>query len=233
MIGALWTGISGLAGQQTALDNESNNIANVNTIGYKSSRISFADQMYQNKIGKGTTILDAEKIYTQGNLKVTGVSFDMALSGDGFFAVSNTRGAGMAETYYTRAGNFRMGDNGTLQDSAGNAVQGWAMTSLNDADIVSTDQNIKKFTTDFVKMGASQIIRNTNTVESITAKMTDYTESAVADSIDIFSGAGWKSKSSKVSDVEGLISNYTSALINYKNEPDGTSVTPSVSTQRP
>ena len=228
MIGALWTGISGLAGQQTALDNESNNIANVNTIGYKSSRISFADQMYQNKIGKGTTILDAEKIYTQGNLKVTGVSFDMALSGDGFFAVSNTRGAGMAETYYTRAGNFRMGDNGTLQDSAGNAVQGWAMTSLNDADIVSTDQNIKKFTTDFVKMGASQIIRNTNTVESITAKMTDYTESAVADSIDIFSGAGYKTKSSKVSDVEGLISNYTSALINYKNEPDGTSVTPSV-----
>ncbi len=228
MIGALWTGISGLAGQQTALDNESNNIANVNTIGYKSSRISFADQMYQNKIGKGTTILDAEKLYTQGNLKVTGVSFDMALSGDGFFAVSNTRGAGMAETYYTRAGNFRMGDNGTLQDSAGNSVQGWAMTSLSDSDIVSTDQNISKFTTDFVKMGASQIVRKTNTIESITAKMTDYTDSAVADSIDIFTGAGYKTKSSKVSDVEGLISNYTEALINYKNSPDGISVTPSI-----
>ena len=228
MIGALWTGISGLAGQQTALDNESNNIANVNTIGYKSSRISFADQMYQNKIGKGTTIVDAEKLYKQGNLKVTGVSFDMALSGDGFFAVSNTRGAGMAETYYTRAGNFRMGDNGTLQDSLGNSVMGWAMTSLSDTDIVSTDQNISKFTTDFVKMGASQIVNKTNTVESITAKMTDYTASATADSIDIFSGAGYKTKSAKVSDVEGLISSYTSALINYKNSPDGTSVTPSI-----
>ena len=52
MIGALWTGISGLAAHQTALDNESNNIANVNTVGYKAGRISFADQIYQGKIGK-------------------------------------------------------------------------------------------------------------------------------------------------------------------------------------
>jgi flagellar hook protein FlgE len=85
MVGALWTGISGLSGQQHALDNESNNIANVNTIGFKASRISFADQMYQNKIGKGAQVLDAEKLYTQGNLKLTGVSYDMALAGDGFF----------------------------------------------------------------------------------------------------------------------------------------------------
>lgn len=127
MIGSLWTGISGLAGAQTALDNESNNIANVNTIGFKSSRISFADQMYQNNIGKGTQVLDAEKMYTQGNLKTTGVSYDVALSGDGFFAVSNTRGGGTAETFYTRAGNFRMGDSGTLQDTIGNEVQGWAV----------------------------------------------------------------------------------------------------------
>jgi len=63
MIGALWTGISGLASQQTALDNESNNIANVNTVGFKSSRISFADQMYQDSIGKGSKVLDAEKLY--------------------------------------------------------------------------------------------------------------------------------------------------------------------------
>ncbi|RLA78646.1 MAG: flagellar biosynthesis protein FlgE [Epsilonproteobacteria bacterium] len=227
MIGALWTGISGLAGQQTALDNESNNIANVNTIGFKSSRISFADQMYQNKIGKGTAILDAEKLYVQGNLKVTGVAFDMALAGDGFFCLSSTGGAGMAETYYSRAGNFRMGENGTLQDSAGNAVQGWAMTKLSDADIVSTDSNIQRFTKDFVKLGSSQIVRNANTVESITAKMTDYNASAVADSKDIFSGGGYKTKSSKTSDIEGLISSYTKSLIDYKNSPTGSSITPS------
>ena len=73
MIGALWTGISGLASQQKALDNEANNIANVNTIGYKASRISFADQIYQDRIGKGSTVLDAEKLYTQGGTKLTGV----------------------------------------------------------------------------------------------------------------------------------------------------------------
>ena len=228
MIGALWTGISGLAGQQVALDNESNNIANVNTIGFKASRISFADQMYQNKIGKGTAILDAEKLYTQGNLKVTGVAFDMALAGNGFFSVASTGGAGMAETYYSRAGNFRMGDNGTLQDAAGNAVQGWSMTKLSDVDIVSTDQNVKRFTSDFVKPGASYIIRNANTIESITAKMTDYTTTAKADSLDIFSGAGMKSKSAKQSDVEALTTAYTKALIDYKNDPTGLSISPGV-----
>ena len=54
MISALWTGISGLATQQQALDNEAHNIANVNTVGYKATRISFADQLYQDKIGKGS-----------------------------------------------------------------------------------------------------------------------------------------------------------------------------------
>ena len=70
MVGALWTGISGLSGSQTGLDNESNNIANVNTIGYKASRVSFADQVYQDRIGKGVTSFDVEKMYTQGNLGI-------------------------------------------------------------------------------------------------------------------------------------------------------------------
>ena len=83
MVGALWTGISGLSGAQRALDNESNNVANVNTLGYKASRISFTDQMYQDNIGKGVSTFHVEKLYTQGNLKLTGVSYDVALSGDG------------------------------------------------------------------------------------------------------------------------------------------------------
>lgn len=114
MIGALWTGISGLASQQTALDNESNNIANVNTVGYKASRISFADLMYQDSIGKGSSVTKAEKQYTQGSLNLTGSSYDVALNGDGFFVVSNKNSTGSSESFYTRAGNFRMGDNGTL-----------------------------------------------------------------------------------------------------------------------
>ena len=101
MISTLWTGIAGLSAQQTALDNESNNIANVNTVGYKSSRVSFADLMYQDSIGKGSKVTTAEKQFTQGSLNITGSSYDMALNGDGFFVVSNKSSTGTSENYYT------------------------------------------------------------------------------------------------------------------------------------
>ena len=198
MIGALWTGISGLASQQKALDNEANNIANVNTIGYKASRISFADQIYQDRIGKGSTVLDAEKLYTQGGTKLTGVNYDMALYGDGFFTVINKNTLGTAETFYTRAGNFRMGDNGTLQDSAGNAVQGWMMSAIDSQnDVTSTNPNTSVFTNDYTKLLGTKIIRHDTYVETVTAKATDYTLSAKSDSTTAFSGDGAKTKSSK------------------------------------
>ncbi len=226
MIGALWTGISGLSSQQKALDNESNNIANVNTVGYKASRISFADQMYQDRIGKGSKILDAEKLYTQGNLKLTGVNYDMALSGDGFFTVVNTRGVGSAETLYTRAGNFRMGDSGTLQDAAGNEVQGWMMTSIDaQNDVTSTNPNTNVFTDDYTKLLGSKIVRHGTYVETITAKATDYSLTAKSDSTSVFSGDGAKSKSVKQSDIEAAIKDYTFWLQKLKDEPDASSAT--------
>ncbi len=226
MIGALWTGISGLSSQQQALDNESNNIANVNTIGFKSSRISFADQMYQDRIGKGSKILDAEKLYTQGNLKLTGVSYDMALSGEGFFTVANTRATGTTENFYTRAGNFRMGDNGTLQDSAGNEVQGWMMTTIDPAkDVTSTNPNVNVFTNDYTKLLSSKIIKHSTYVETITAKATDYTQTAKEDSVTVFNGAGMKTKGAKISDIEEAIKDYATWLQRLSEEPDGSSAT--------
>jgi flagellar hook protein FlgE len=225
MIGALWTGISGLSSHQTALDNEAHNIANVNTVGYKASRIAFADQMYQDRIGKGSKVLDAEKIYEQGNLKVTGVSYDVALSGDGFFTVSDkNNGGGTAETFYTRAGNFRMGDNGTLQDAAGNEVQGWIMSQIDsDADVVSTNPNITKFTSDYTKLVSSQVVSHATYVETITAKTTDYNTTSKADSLTVFTGAGYKTESGKIADIEELSKAYATALQKYKEDPDGTS----------
>ncbi len=226
MIGALWTGISGLSSQQTALDNESNNIANVNTIGYKSSRISFADQMYQDRIGKGSKILDAEKLYVQGNLKLTGVNYDMALSGDGFFTVKNNRLSGTSETFYTRAGNFRMGDNGTLQDSAGNEVQGWAMRPIDpDSDVISTNPNATLFSDDYSELLGSRIIRHDTYVETITSKSTDYETTAKGDASDAFSGTGLKNKAAKLNDIEELKKEYIRRLQDLKNTPDGPSST--------
>jgi len=219
MVGALWTGISGLSGAQTALDNESNNIANVNTVGFKSSRISFADQMYQDNIGKGVSSYAVEKLYTQGNLKVTGVNYDMALSGDGFFLVNDG-----TDDFYTRAGNFRMGDPGTLQSAGGLAVQGWAMKPLTDADIQTSDNNANRFTNDYSKLLGNQIIQNPNDIQTITAKATDYTQTAQSDDIDVFSGAGYKSASTKISDIELLVDKYNQELLTYASaDPKPTS----------
>jgi flagellar hook protein FlgE len=213
MVGALWTGISGLHGQQRALDNESNNIANVNTVGYKSSRISFEDQMYQENIGKGVSSFEVEKLYSQGNLKVTGVSYDMALSGDGFFQLSNG-----TDYYYSRAGNFRMGENGELQNVGGLMVQGWAMSPLQpDSDVSSTDENVNKFTSDYSKLLGNQILRNSNDVTTKVAKATDYTETAATDSTTIFAGAGQKSAATKIADIEALITEYNTQLTLYAN----------------
>ena len=224
MVGALWTGISGLGGSQTGLDNESNNIANVNTIGYKASRVSFADQMYQDKIGKGVTSFDVEKMYTQGSLKNTGVSYDMALSGDGFFQVSDG-----SQTYYTRAGNFRMGESGRLEDVGQNSVQGWAMASVNEDNILSTDANARYFTNDFSKTLGNKVIRDTSTIDTIVAKATDYTSTAVSDAQSIHSGSGYKKASSKIADIEGLITEYNKLLTNHANaNPKPTSSVSSV-----
>ena len=223
MIGALWTGISGLASQQSALDNESNNIANVNTVGYKASRVSFADLMYQDSIGKGSSVTGAEKQYTQGTLNVTGSSYDVALNGDGFFVVSNVNSTGTSESYYTRAGNFRMGDNGTLQDASGNEVQGWALSAIDpSADVTSTNSNLSSFTDIFTQVAGNQIIQFSNKIETYASKVSDYSTSANSDSTEL-TGSGVKTQSTKISDIEALTTSYSSALSAYALNPESIS----------
>jgi flagellar hook protein FlgE len=227
MISTLWTGIAGLSAQQTALDNESNNIANVNTVGYKASRVSFADLMYQDSIGKGAKVTSAEKQFTQGSLNITGSSYDMALNGDGFFVVSNKSSTGTSESYYTRAGNFRMGENGTLQDSNGNEVQGWAISAIDpETDVTSTNNNLTSFTDVFTEIAGNQIVQFSDRVETYAAKTTDYSATAVGDASEL-SGSGVKSQATKISDIESLITNYSSALSDYALDPEALS-TPSI-----
>ncbi|PUE66861.1 flagellar hook-basal body complex protein [Arcobacter lacus] len=224
MIGALWTGVAGLASQTTAIDNESNNVANVNTVGYKASRISFADQIYQNQIGKGSYVQDAEKLFTQGSMKITGASYDIALKGDGFFTVINQNTLGTAETFYTRAGNFRMGTSGTLQTADGYEVQGWAMSSIDEKnDVVSTNSNVSRFTTDFTKNVGSSIIKHGDFIETVAAKTTNYDETAASDSTAVFTGAGQKTKASKLKDIDLAITNYNAWLTKYQDDPDASS----------
>jgi flagellar hook protein FlgE len=224
MMDALYSGITGLNGFQTALNTQSNNIANVNTIAYKSDNISFADQMYQNSIGKGVSVSTINKDFIQGNLKVTNGSYDMAIEGKGFFMVKgNTE-----EVLYTRAGNFFMAEDGTLQFGNEYQVQGIPAQST---AILSSDEN-SIFTTLYTKFLGSQIIKTQNgdVVETINSKATDYTISAVND-IDLLKGNNYKTKQAKINDIDALSSTYRNELLLYSTFPtDGVAATSQVST---
>jgi len=212
MIGALWNGISGLDSYQKALNVESNNIANVNTSGFKSETITFADMMYQSGYGKGSRVESVEKSFLQGNLKTTGNSYDMAIKGDGFFVVNNGTSP---ENLYTRGGNFRMGTDGSLETSDGYNVMGLTSGA---ATTISTNTNVSKFDDNYTQFLASQYIKTPSSIITVNAKATDFNKTAIADDI-INSGNNYKTSSSKIRDINALKSDYQSKLSNYATNP--------------
>ncbi len=136
---SLWSGVTGLQAHQIAMDVEGNNIANVNTVGFKYNRANFDDLIYQNsriatapqnqhggvnnmEVGLGTQINSTTRIFKQGSLQTTDKQTDIALQGDGFFMVSSDGGK---TTYYTRNGDFSRDSEGNFVDNGGNIVQGW------------------------------------------------------------------------------------------------------------
>ena len=134
---ALWAAKTGLDAQQTRMTVTSNNLANVNTTGYKKDRAVFEDLLYQNvrqvgastsqdtqlpsglHLGTGVRVVATEKLYTQGNLTQTGNAMDVEINGRGFFQILLPDGT-MA---YTRDGSFQVSAQGELVTSRGFAVQ--------------------------------------------------------------------------------------------------------------
>jgi flagellar hook protein FlgE len=141
MMRALFSGVAGLKNHQTRMDVIGNNISNVNTYGFKTSRVSFQDMISQTlsgaakpeedrggvnpkQVGLGMTVASIDRIFTQGSLQTTGNQTDLAISGDGFFVVSDGD-----RKYYTRAGTFGLDKDGTLVNPGnGLKVQGWKAT---------------------------------------------------------------------------------------------------------
>ena len=136
---SLWSGVSGLQAHQIAMDVEGNNIANVNTYGFKYNRANFADILSQTprvatapqgqlggqnamQIGLGTTINSTTRIFSQGTLTSTDKQTDLALQGNGFFVVSPDGGT---TRYYTRNGDFVRDKAGNFVNNSGYIVQGW------------------------------------------------------------------------------------------------------------
>mgnify|MGYP003440713076 CR=1 FL=1 len=134
---ALWAAKTGLDGQQTRMAVVSNNLANVNTAGFKKCRAVFEDLLYQNvrqvgaatsqdtqapsgmSLGTGVRVVATEKTYTQGNLSQTGNSLDLAINGRGFFQILLPDGT----LAYTRAGDFQLSSQGQLVTASGYVVQ--------------------------------------------------------------------------------------------------------------
>lgn len=139
MLKSLFSGVSGLQSHQVAMDVESNNIANVNTIGYKYSRVNFSDLLAQTRaiatapqgelggknpvqVGLGVSASSTTRIFSQGSIQNSDKNTDVAIQGDGFFIVSPDGGS----TYkYTRSGDFKFDAYGNFVDNNGFIVQGW------------------------------------------------------------------------------------------------------------
>lgn len=158
MLKSLFSGVSGLQSHQVAMDVESNNIANVNTIGFKYSRANFSDLLAQTKaiatapqgelggknavqIGLGSTVSSMTRIFSQGSVQNSDKNTDMAIQGDGFFIISPDGG----NTYkYTRSGDFKFDASGNFVDNNGYVAQGWLRDSVTgEVDSTAPITNIK------------------------------------------------------------------------------------------
>lgn len=138
MMRSMFAGVSGLKNHQTRMDVVGNNISNVNTVGFKGSRVTFSEMMNQTlqgaqapqdnrggqnpqQIGLGVDIASIDTDQTQGSLESTGIGTDLAIDGDGFFRVNDGQ-----QNFYTRAGNFTVDEGGNLVSSSnGYKLQGW------------------------------------------------------------------------------------------------------------
>lgn len=137
MLRSLWISSTGMEAQQLHIDMISNNLANVNTVGFKRSRADFEDLLYQDvkipgaasspttqiptgiQIGLGVRPVATQKIFTMGNFQKTGNTLDLAIEGDGFFQITTPDGS----IAYTRDGTFKLNKDGNIVTSDGYLIE--------------------------------------------------------------------------------------------------------------
>lgn len=153
MMRSLWTAATGMVAQQTHIDVLSNNLANVNTQGFKKSRAEFEDLMYQTmqiagavnsagnriptgmQVGLGVKPVTVHKFFSQGTFQNTGNPLDVAIEGRGFFRVDQN-----GQEAYTRAGSFELDSDGRLVTSQGYALQPEFVVPPETSSVVITEQ---------------------------------------------------------------------------------------------
>lgn len=175
MLGSLYTGMSGLMAYSQGLDVISTNVANLNTVGYKTNEIQFQDLYYKQsltggydnnytgkQIGSGVSAEDTSIRFIQGDVKQTGSSTDVAIQGNGFFTLRED-----GDTFYTRNGQFEVGDDGYLIVKNGSARvagldSGGSLYDININDLRSIPPNptteVEFY--DYLSTGASRHVIN-------------------------------------------------------------------------
>ncbi|MDR0721507.1 MAG: flagellar hook protein FlgE [Treponema sp.] len=156
MMRSLFAGVSGLQNHQTRMDVVGNNIANINTVGFKKGRVNFQDLLYQQlqgasrpttelggvnpkEVGLGMSVASIDTIHTQGAFQSTGVGTDLTINGTGFFVLKEG-----ASSYYTRAGAFTVDQAGTLVNPAnGMKVQGWMAQDVQGVQTLDVSRDVE------------------------------------------------------------------------------------------
>ncbi|GHU81172.1 flagellar hook protein FlgE [Spirochaetia bacterium] len=156
MMRSLFSGVAGLQNHQTRMDVVGNNIANINTTGFKKGRVNFQDMLSQQlsgaarpsedlggvnpkEVGLGMSIASIDTVHTQGSLQSTGIQSDLAISGTGFFIVKSAD-----NSYYTRAGAFALDNQGALVNPAnGMRVQGWMTQEVDGVPLLDVSRDVE------------------------------------------------------------------------------------------
>jgi len=211
MLRSLYSGISGMRGFQTKLDVIGNNIANVNTVGYKAGRVMFKDILSQTisgitapeegerggvnakQVGLGVTIGSIDTVHTPGSAMTTNVVTDLRIDGDGFFAVTASEDQDIP--YLTRAGNFTLDGNRQLVTGDGLFVQNvgggnivldeevTAFTIAQDGTIIAIGADGTSEPTDF-QIGVVKVA-NPGALEKIGGNMYRFNANAHPDDLEI------------------------------------------------
>jgi flagellar hook protein FlgE len=156
MMRSLFSGVSGLQNHQTRMDVIGNNIANVNTYGFKRNRVNFQDIFYQQlqgaarptetqggvnpkEVGLGMSVASIDTIHIQGSLQTTGVGTDLAIQGNGFFVLED-----QGNELFTRAGTFALDELGNMVNPGnGMKVQGWMAQEIDGTQFLDVSRNVE------------------------------------------------------------------------------------------
>ena len=231
LLSSLYTGVSGLSANSEAMGIIGDNISNVNTVGFKSSKAVFSDLFSTvlangsttRQLGRGSQLSGTLKEFSQGAFEASSNALDMALDGSGFFVVNNGSG-----NQYTRAGQFRLNDNGLVQTVTGQTLQGQRVTNgtvsstVESIDLAGV-QSSPEATTSFT-LGANLDASSSSTA-TFNSPISIYNSvgTQVTASIQFTKVDGANSWTYNISTSEGTLTSGASGTVSFDNSGNLTS----------